>query len=340
VLPCYETRSDGERLRSAVDCYALESTPRPLAVAAAVSVRMKRKGNFVIIVLWRNLGHIQSKLDQVLDGLASKPKHRRKRLGFFGLSRGTGGRESRSILEAGSGQFSALDANLGLHPGTGLSSNFSPSVIEAIVEPPARSPLGSLSETNSLLETSQVRQIDLVSTPVSPVVDYAPPEVVVEADFPAASSLPASHLSVFSSATEEAQSQTDRISSPVNGLIKRRLLGSRVISPSPIGSLGLVAVGTTMAEGQPKPSVEVGLEKTMDCCLGDGILIHGCMSGLGSSSEVDMLPEIAQGWQNAPVSIGSTVRAPSVSPIATMKASNYPAEASILSLVVVVSLQR
>jgi hypothetical protein len=320
VLSCYETRSDGERLRSAVDCYALESTPRPLAVAAAVSVRMKRKGNFVIIVLWRNLGHIQSKLDQVLDGLASKPKHRRKRLGFFGLSRGTGGRESRSILEAGSGQFSALDANLGLHPGMGLSSNFSPSVIEAIVEPPARSPLGSLSETNSLLETSQVRQIDLVSTPVSPVVDYAPPEVVVEADFPAASSLPASHLSVFSSATEEAQSQTDRISSPVNGLIKRRLLGSRVISPS---DWKLVMA-----------------EKTMDCCLGDGILIHGCMSGLGSSSEVDMLPEIAQGWQNAPVSIGSTVRAPSVSPIATVKASNYPAEASILSLVVVVSLQR
>jgi hypothetical protein len=65
----------------------------------------KRKGNFGIIGLLRNLGHIQSKLDRVLDGLASKPMSRRKRLGFLGLSIGTGGREFVYILEAGSDFF-------------------------------------------------------------------------------------------------------------------------------------------------------------------------------------------------------------------------------------------
>jgi hypothetical protein len=73
----------------------------------------------------------------------------------------------------------------------------------------------------------------------------------------------------------------------------------------------------------------------MDCCLSDGILIHGGLSGLGSSSEVDMLPDIAQGRQNTPVSIGSTVKAPSVSLVATVKASDYPGEASVSSLAVV-----
>jgi hypothetical protein len=73
----------------------------------------------------------------------------------------------------------------------------------------------------------------------------------------------------------------------------------------------------------------------MDCCLSDGILIHGGLSGLGSSSEVDMLPDIAQGRQNTPVSIGSTVRAPSVSLVATVNASDYPGEASVSSLAVV-----
>ena len=227
VPSCYKTRSNGEGMRSAVDCYALESTPRPLA-AAAVSVRLKRKGNFGIIGLLRNLWRIQSKLDRVLDGLALKPKRRSKRLGFLGLSRGTGGRESRYILEAGSDHFSAPDASLGLDPSVGLSSIFSPSVIEAVVEPPTRSPLGSPSKTDSLPEPSQVWQIDLVSTPVSPMVVYVPLAVVSEADFPAA--------------TEEAQAQTDRISSPVNGLIKRGLLGSKVISLSSIVSLGLVAI--------------------------------------------------------------------------------------------------
>jgi hypothetical protein len=120
VPSCYETGSDGEWLGFAVDCYALESTPRPL-VATAVSMRLKkRKANFGIIGLLSNLGHIQSKLDRVLDGLASKPKRWRKRLGFLGLSRGTGGRESGYILEAGSGNFLAPDANLGLDSGVGL----------------------------------------------------------------------------------------------------------------------------------------------------------------------------------------------------------------------------
>jgi hypothetical protein len=155
----------------------------------------------------------------------------------LGLSRGTGDGESEYILEAGSGNFSAPNANLGSNSGVGLSSNFSPSVIEAVVEPPARSPLGSLSKTDLLLEPTQVWQIDPVSTPISSVVVYVPLEVVTEVDFP--------------EAVEEAQAQTDRISSLVNGLIKRGFLGSKVISPSSIESLGLVTVGTTMVKGQP-----------------------------------------------------------------------------------------
>jgi hypothetical protein len=124
VLSCYKTGFDGEGMRSAVDCQVLESTTRPLA-AAVVSMRLKkRKGNFGINGLLRNLGHIQYKLDHVLDGLASKPKRGRKRLGFLGLSRGTDAQESGYILEAGSGHFSAPDANLGSNPGMGLSSNF------------------------------------------------------------------------------------------------------------------------------------------------------------------------------------------------------------------------
>jgi hypothetical protein len=35
----------------------------------------------------------------------------------------------------------------------------------------------------------------------------------------------------FPAATEEARAQTDWVSSPVNGLIKRGFLGSKVISP-------------------------------------------------------------------------------------------------------------
>ena len=65
--------------------------------------------------------------------------------------------ESGYILEAGLGHFLAPDANLGSDPGVGLSSNFSPMVIEAVVEPPTRSPLGSPSKTNSLSEPSQFR---------------------------------------------------------------------------------------------------------------------------------------------------------------------------------------
>jgi hypothetical protein len=81
-----------------------------------------------------------------------------------------------------------------------------------------------------------------VSTPISSVVVYVPLEVVTEAD--------------FLEAVEEAQAQIDRISSPVNGLIKRGFLGSKVISPSSIESLDLVIVGTTMVNGQPEHFVE------------------------------------------------------------------------------------
>ena len=90
-----------------------------------------------------------------------------------------------------------------------------------------------------------------------------------------------------------------------------------------------------MTKGQLEHSVEDGLAKTMDCCLSDGILVHGGVSRPGSSSEVDMLPKIAQGRQNTSVSIGSTIRAPFVSLVATMKASEYPVEASVSSLAVV-----
>ena len=91
------------------------------------------------------------------------------------------------------------------------------------------SDLGFPSVTVLFLESSQVRQISLVGNLVSPVRVYASPEVVAETVSPSV----ASPLSLSSSATEEAQAKTDRISS-LYGLIKRGLLGPRVVSPSPI----------------------------------------------------------------------------------------------------------
>jgi hypothetical protein len=41
--------------------------------------------------------------------------------------------------------------------------------------------------------------------------------------------------------------------------------------------------------------MEDGLEKTMDCCLGNGILLHSGVLGPSSSLSVDMLLYIAQG---------------------------------------------
>ena len=87
MLSCFESRSDGEGLHSAMDCSELEGfLPRSLA-AAAVSVcsMKKKKGKIGSGGLMRLLGHIHLKLDRVLAGVTSKPTRRRKRargLGF------------------------------------------------------------------------------------------------------------------------------------------------------------------------------------------------------------------------------------------------------------------
>jgi hypothetical protein len=72
VQSCFEMGFVGET-RFAMDCTAMEFLPEPQAAAAASLRLMKRKGVFGISRLLRYLGHVNAKLDRVLDGLGSKP---------------------------------------------------------------------------------------------------------------------------------------------------------------------------------------------------------------------------------------------------------------------------
>lgn len=123
VSTCFETVSDGDELRSAVDCYALEGLPRTLAAASTSLSSRKKKGPFGNHGLKRLLGQVQSKLDRVLTGLASKPKRRRKRFGILGLAFTASGRDIGSGNEASSGHISVLDLGLDLVPDMGFVSN-------------------------------------------------------------------------------------------------------------------------------------------------------------------------------------------------------------------------
>ena len=88
-------------MRSAVDCFALESFPSPLAVVAGSVSSRKKKGKINISGVMRLLGQIQCKLDRIRVGLASKPNRRRKRVRFLGLTKSGVGWVSGSVIEAG-----------------------------------------------------------------------------------------------------------------------------------------------------------------------------------------------------------------------------------------------
>ena len=112
--------SDGDGLRFAVDCYALECMPRSLAVAAATSLKSKKmKGIFGNPRTKRLLGHVLFGLDRVLARFASKPKRRRIRAGSLGPMASVFGRHFRFVFEVGSGH----GVDLGAESGLGLISN-------------------------------------------------------------------------------------------------------------------------------------------------------------------------------------------------------------------------
>jgi hypothetical protein len=85
VQSCFEVGSVGET-RSAVDCAAMEFLPGSQEAAAASLRLKKRKGVFGISGLLRYLGHVNAKLDRVLDGLGSKPLGSASRPGSAPLS--------------------------------------------------------------------------------------------------------------------------------------------------------------------------------------------------------------------------------------------------------------
>jgi hypothetical protein len=81
-----------------------------------------------------------------------------------------------------------------------------------------------------------------------------------------------------------------QVSAPVSSLLVSTLEGSPLVvqSGSKVwqGVLGFEQVGFPTSSYVPpagSASVEVGMEKAMGCCFGDGIPIHGC--GVGLSSE-------------------------------------------------------
>ena len=80
----FKTVSDGDGLRSTVDCFAMEGLHTPLAAAVVILSLKKKKGNSGNQGIKRLLGHFHSEVDWVLVGLFSKPKHRRKRVGILG----------------------------------------------------------------------------------------------------------------------------------------------------------------------------------------------------------------------------------------------------------------
>ena len=102
VSTCFEMVSDGDKLCTAVDCYAMEGLPSSLAAAVA-TLSPKKKGTFSNQGMKRLLGQVQSELDWVLAGLVSKPKRRCKRVGILGLAVTSFGRNTGSVHEASSG---------------------------------------------------------------------------------------------------------------------------------------------------------------------------------------------------------------------------------------------
>jgi hypothetical protein len=114
----YESSSDGEGLRSAVDCAALEGLlPRYMEAAAgtarAPDYGVDEEG------AKRLLGLLDLKLDRVIAGLSSNPTRRRNKFRVLGLD-STLGRVSRPVADEDSGDFQVLGADPGLDLCLGL----------------------------------------------------------------------------------------------------------------------------------------------------------------------------------------------------------------------------
>jgi hypothetical protein len=89
VSSCFESGSNGEGLRSAMDYSELEGfLTRSLAAVAGsmCSMKKKKKGKIDSGGLMRLLGHIHLKLDRVLVRVTSKPTRRRKRVRGLGFA--------------------------------------------------------------------------------------------------------------------------------------------------------------------------------------------------------------------------------------------------------------
>jgi hypothetical protein len=121
VSPCFESKSDGVRACSVVDCSTMEGLPSSLVAAAgSVSSKKKRKGKFGIGGLMRLLGHFHLKLDLILARVNAKSIRRRKRVCVLGLDK-TLGWAFGSVPEAGLEHLSVPDVKLG--PNLDLASN-------------------------------------------------------------------------------------------------------------------------------------------------------------------------------------------------------------------------
>lgn len=145
----YESSSDKEGLRSAVDCAALEGPlPRLVDVAAgsarALGSGVDEEG------LKRLLGLLDLKLDRVITRLSSKPTRRRNKFSVLGLDHALG-RESGLVvdeepdpdlgmdlyvatsldpgLDLGLDPSLDSDLDMGLDPGLDLASEIKPSLI-------------------------------------------------------------------------------------------------------------------------------------------------------------------------------------------------------------------
>jgi hypothetical protein len=123
VSTCCERVLDGDGLRFAVDCQAMECLPSSPAAAAVTPLKPKKmKGTFGNSRIKRLLGLVLSGLDRVLARLASKPKHkpirRRIRVGSLGQGLVSGfGRHFKSGLDQGAESGSGLISNPDLDPG-------------------------------------------------------------------------------------------------------------------------------------------------------------------------------------------------------------------------------
>jgi hypothetical protein len=139
VSICFEMVSDGARLCSAVDCFAMEGLHTSLAAAVVILSPKKKKGNIGNQGIKRLLGHVHSEVDRVLAGLFLKPKRRQKRVGILGraVDCSTGlVLETDLGLELESGLVPGLGINL--DPGLDLVSDpiFCSNSVEGVVSEP------------------------------------------------------------------------------------------------------------------------------------------------------------------------------------------------------------